>query len=161
MTKYTTDPLEIQANLRAPKEIPYGYCHCGCGQKTRICAHTRTKTGDVKGQPHRFCKFHIWNRWPARFWEHVDILSEDECWIWQDCTNQCGYGSVGLNGKAHLAHRIAYELCVGPIPEGLCVLHTCDRPACVNAAHLFLGTQVDNILDCVAKGRQSAQLATV
>jgi hypothetical protein len=52
-----------------------------------------------------------------------------------------------------LAHRIAYELECGPVPEGMFVLHRCDNPPCVRVSHLFLGTRADNLADMRAKGR--------
>ena len=52
-----------------------------------------------------------------------------------------------------MAHRVAWVKARGEIPAGICVLHRCDNPPCINVDHLFLGTQIDNILDCSAKGR--------
>ena len=76
------------------------------------------------------------------------------CWIWQ--TGVMGnnkYGCFNHASKNLAAHRFSYELYVGPIPEGLHVLHKCDRPTCVNPDHLFLGTHQDNVRDMVSKGR--------
>ena len=66
-----------------------------------------------------------------------------------------GYGSIRMpnNGPLVGAHRVAYEVAHGAIPEGMCVLHTCDNPPCCNVEHLFLGTQKDNADDREAKGR--------
>jgi hypothetical protein len=141
--------------------IPYGYCHCGCGGKTRIASETRKWCGHVKGEPVRFIHNHH-GRVPleTRFWSKVDQRGPDECWEWTASRNQFGYGQImlgayGTGGKARpfFAHRIAWELIHGPIETGLFVLHRCDNPPCVNPAHLFLGDQSDNMKDAHAKGR--------
>lgn len=81
---------------------------------------------------------------------------EDGCWIWCAGRNKKGYGIMRWRKKMTLAHRIAYELAFGEIPDGLLVLHNCpdgDNPSCVNPAHLWLGTNADNVADRVRKGR--------
>ena len=65
-----------------------------------------------------------------------------------------GYGVITQGGKRRGAHRVAWELTRGPIPEGLCVLHRCDVPGCVNVEHLFIGTRDDNNRDMTSKGRR-------
>ncbi len=93
---------------------------------------------------------------PSRFWAKVDYAGPENCWEWRASRNRQGYGLFKAGGKTQRAHRIMYELMVGPIPNGLCVLHTCDNPPCVNLAHLWLGTRADNNHDRDAKGRQVA-----
>ena len=92
-----------------------------------------------------------------RFWGHVDIGGPEKCWDWQMSLRK-GYGNVSLkiNGvqKKWGAHRIAWTLTHGKIPEGLCVCHHCDNPVCCNPKHLFLGTVQDNTDDKIRKGRQ-------
>lgn len=76
------------------------------------------------------------------------------CWLWIGYVNAGGYGVVSVPNKTPgLAHRASYEEYVGHIPEGMMALHRCDTPCCVNPKHLFLGTQTDNMVDMVNKGR--------
>lgn len=93
----------------------------------------------------------------ARFWAKVDrSAGDDSCWVWKPMAGMNDYGRLKFGGptnKIVRAHRYSWELHNGPIPEGLFVCHHCDRPHCCNPRHLFLGTQVDNMRDKVAKGR--------
>jgi len=76
------------------------------------------------------------------------------CLEWQGAKNAHGYGRVMCDGKHQRAHRVAWVLANGAIPDGLGVLHKCDRPACCLVDHLFLGTPADNAHDRDAKGRR-------
>lgn len=90
----------------------------------------------------------------ARFWSKVDKLPIHKgCWIWTAGRGTRGYGQFSIGGRNHSSHRASYEIQYGSIPEGLSVLHRCDNPACVNPSHLFVGTQKDNMVDMVQKGR--------
>ncbi|UMO76093.1 hypothetical protein PF_00019 [Pseudomonas phage P413] len=83
-----------------------------------------------------------------------------DCLIFTGCLNQHGYGSVKVNGKSHLAHRVAYEKAFGPIPKGLVVMHSCDTPACIEPSHLSVGTQKQNVEDMIQKGRKACTKGT-
>ena len=81
------------------------------------------------------------------------------CLLWKASTvGHMGYGNVWANGRVRLAHRVAWEMHNGPIPDGALVLHTCDVPRCVNPDHLYLGDDIQNAQDKKYRGRE-AQLA--
>lgn len=76
-----------------------------------------------------------------------------KCWIWKSMRRLAGYGYMKINDRRVPAHRVSYEIFVGPIPKGMMVCHKCDNPPCVNPDHLFLGTGKDNFEDMRKKGR--------
>lgn len=86
-----------------------------------------------------------------RFWKKVN--KTEGCWLWTGGKNADGYGIVCVASTREAAHRVSWKLHNGPIPEGRHVLHHCDNPPCVRPDHLFLGDQVANVADMMAKGR--------
>lgn len=91
-----------------------------------------------------------------RFWSKVDKAGD--CWLWTASKRHKGYGAfvwADKNGRVvqGRAHRFAWIVTNGDIPDGLCALHVCDNPACVRPDHLFLGTKGDNNRDMIKKGR--------
>lgn len=89
------------------------------------------------------------------FWSRVNTQPTARgCWLWTGHPNKkSGYGQLAIGGVHYLAHRLAYELERGPIPDGLQVRHCCDVRLCCNPAHLLLGTHKDNMDDRAARGR--------
>ena len=92
---------------------------------------------------------------PRRLINGINSAPEVGCWEWRRANNGYGYGTLTVNRKTKLVHRLAYEYSKGPIPTGMHVCHTCDNPSCINPDHLFLGTRNDNMKDCFLKGRSN------
>lgn len=99
-----------------------------------------------------------------RFEKYVEPEPTSGCHLWVGCRDAGGYGHIGIWDRAtqtrndEAAHRVAYRLYRGLIPAGMQICHRCDNPPCVNPAHLFLGTNEDNVADKVRKGRQARQV---
>lgn len=91
-----------------------------------------------------------WERAVARFWSKVD--KSGTCWEWQATPNG-RYGSFTHDNQTHGAHRFAWMIKHGDIPDGMFVCHRCDNPRCVRPSHLFLGEAADNTEDMMKKGR--------
>lgn len=98
----------------------------------------------------------------ANFWERVEINPFDPyfhwCWWWTGAIRdeKRGYGYVKVRGKNIAAHRRAWELANGPIPEGMMVCHRCDNRLCVNPEHLYLGTASHNARDMTIRNRRKS-----
>lgn len=112
------------------------------GRKTRRRIYARK--GEDRNAPEHLAK---------RLANGLDDAPEDGCWEWQRTRSRDGYGTLTINGRAAYAHRLAYELSKGAIPDGMDVMHSCDNPRCINPDHLSAGTRNQNMADCHARGR--------
>jgi hypothetical protein len=94
-----------------------------------------------------------WSSFEQRFESYIRRAEGDACWLWAGPRQKAGYGEINRGNKVLLAHRVSYEKFVGPIPDGMNLLHTCDNPPCIRPDHLVPGTQGDNMRDAKRKGR--------
>lgn len=91
-----------------------------------------------------------------RFWKYALGWRPDICWEWQGARDMYGYGILKADGRDYKkAHRIAYQIFHGPIPEGHVIRHKCDNKPCVNPSHLESGTHRDNVKDAISRGLRS------
>jgi hypothetical protein len=113
---------------------------------------------ETTGVRHRFISIPPKDRPDILFRLHDGYVVVDGCWVWRFDTGGRGYGRIRIGGSLYPAHRVSYRLFNRRFDQTLHVLHSCDNPACVNPAHLSLGTDADNMQDCAAKGRLPTQV---
>lgn len=87
----------------------------------------------------------------TRFW--AKVRKTNTCWEWTGARLNSGYGQCRWHGQRSVAHRVSYELCVGPIPAGLQIDHMCRNRACVNPAHLQPVTAAENVRLAIERRR--------
>lgn len=90
----------------------------------------------------------------GEFWARIAPPDDRGCTVWTGAQDQNGYGRLHFGGRQARAHRVAFELATGVAPGALMVCHSCDNPGCCNPAHLWLGDNRANQMDCTAKGRR-------
>lgn len=122
---------------------------CYQSQRRTYCSFA-CRGASTRGKPTRNSGRHL-N--PDYFWSFVRKSEGDGCWEWNGHRNAKGYGHISVVGNLVLAHRHAWALTHGPIPEGMFCLHHCDNPPCVRPDHLYIGTKKDNARDRSLRGR--------
>jgi hypothetical protein len=102
---------------------------------------------------HKFAPINYTDIDQEYFWPKVDKRSSNECWNWLAYLDKDGYGNFNINSASRRAHRVAYVLANRVLKTSLLVCHSCDNPSCVNPAHLWAGTDRQNIDDMITKSR--------
>lgn len=118
------------------QDIPFGFCHCGCGQKTTICASNYPKEGLRNGDPRRFVAGHQFRKVDTPEYHEEDRGFRTPCWIWDRRYSKWGYGQKGENRVSTNAHIVYWKRKNGPVPEGCELHHMCEVRACANPDHV-------------------------
>lgn len=132
---------DIPHQLRNTEEdLRYGYCRCGCGQKTRIPNRSDKSRGRVKGVPFTWKSGHF-----TRIRKRYEVDLETGCWNWQVGFNPNGYAIIRMNNHSYLVHKLLHQLLHGKAPRGLELDHLCRNRRCINPDHLELVTHTENM----------------
>ena len=122
------------------------------------------RIGKVKLYDCEGCKTPCYKKYARSFCSDICrfmayVKKTDSCWMWNGAKNRSGYGKLSFKKyTTDPAHRVAYKLFNGEIPDNLLVMHNCDQRLCVNPVHLAIGSHIENMIDMVEKNRQSSKL---
>ena len=139
-------------------------CVCECGNTRKNVVKEGLRRGKTKSCGCDFPNGSLGaNLSKEEYFEHTrkrlkkKILIKNECWEWQGQLNNHGYAFASWGQaeekKKTVLHRVAYAIWIEEVPRGLCVLHKCDNPKCINPEHLYLGTKKDNTRDIKNRNR--------
>ena len=151
MKASTITPKDLAAHrlLWDERDIPYGLCLCGCGEKTSIAKATSRPAKRILGEPARCLPHHqarpTEGELVEAFWDRVEKMDPAGCWFWLGYMTRQGYGTFYPRGGLATAHRFAYELVKGAVPQGYVLDHLCRNRSCVNPEHLDPVTQKENV----------------
>lgn len=150
--------VKIQKYKKFPHQSEKWLCKCDCGNE-KITLSTSLYNKCVKScgcHDFKNKKIHDKENYIELMKDKINKnieIDENGCWLWMASRHKQGYGNLSYKRIPSLAHRVSWMVYNGEIPQGIKVCHKCDEPSCVNPDHLFLGTQLDNVGDCVKKGR--------
>lgn len=125
---------EYRERWAGKSDVPYGYCWCGCGERTPIAACSRPELGHIEGEPVRFIRGHSSRRY--KNWVVEDRGHTSPCWIWRGRRDGVGYGQLYENNKLVGAHRLWYKRHRGELADDEHIHHLCGVRLCVNPDHL-------------------------
>ena len=131
------------ARLRYDQKIGKGFCHCGCGLKTKIATRNSMPLGMIKGQPALYLSGHVKN---CGHKPRYIIDKKTGCWVWQWHLSHNDYAPrINVNGRCVSAYRYYYEQKYGKVQDGLQIDHKCRNPSCVNPDHMEPVTPAENV----------------